>query len=141
MSRPAHSFSTRASFGDCDPAGIAFYPNILGWLDRTFHDWLWEFGGHAALCARLGARGIGVMEVSARFLAPIREGDRLTVELSVEEWKERALRLAYRIGSNDRLVALGHETRGLFAQGPDGMMAARVEALRDVLEDHETQAG
>jgi 4-hydroxybenzoyl-CoA thioesterase len=137
MSEQKHSFSLRVSFGDCDPAGIAYYPNILGWLDRAFHDWLWEFGGHDALCERVGALGIGLMDVSARFLKPLRNGDRLIVEMSVEEWGEKALRLAYKLRSGESLMARGCETRGLFAQGAAGMMAARLDPLRRILEGHE----
>lgn len=137
MREQKHSVSLRVSFGDCDPAGIAYYPNILGWLDRAFHDWLRRFGGHAALCRRLDAVGIGLMDVSARFLRPIADGDLLAVELTVEEWREKSLRLAYEIRCEGALMACGQETRGLFARGTAGMMAARLDPLRRILEGHE----
>ena len=137
MNKPKHRFSTRVSFGDCDPAGIVFYPNILAWLDRTFHDWLWEFGGHYALCERLGAVGIGLMEVSARFIRPMKDGDKLTVDLTVEEWREKAVRLGYEVRSGESLMATGRETRGLFARGETGRIAAKLDSLREVLDNHE----
>ena len=126
----------RVSFGDCDPAGIVFYPNILAWFDRTFHDWLWEFGGHEALCERLGAVGIGLMEVSARFLRPMRNGDELIVDLVIEEWREKTIVIAYEIRSGGALTATGRETRGLFARSATGMIAAELDSLREVLESH-----
>lgn len=137
MSKPNYRFSTRVSFGDCDPAGIVFYPNILAWLDRTFHDWLWKFGGHDALCKRLGAVGMGLMEVSARFLRPMRNGDDLTIDLAIEEWRGKSVTITYEIRSGENLMATGRETRGLFAQGEAGMIVASLDSLRDVLEDNE----
>lgn len=137
MDEPTHRFSTRVSFGDCDPAGIVFYPNILAWFDRAFHDWLWEFGGHETLCERHGALGIGLMDVSARFLRPMKNGDRLVIDLAVEEWREKAFRIAYEIRSGTRLTATGCETRGLFVQGETGMIAAPLDSLRELLESHD----
>ena len=137
MSKPTHRFSTRVSFGDCDPAGIVFYPNILAWLDRTFHDWLWAFGGHDALCEQLGALGIGLMDVSARFRRPAKNGDILTIDLAVEEWREKAVRLAYEVRSGEQLIATGCETRGLFARGETGMIAAKIAPLRNIIDCHE----
>ena len=37
---PDHSLSVGVSFGDCDPAGIVFYPNFFRWFDRCFHHFL-----------------------------------------------------------------------------------------------------
>ena len=31
-------YSIRVDWGDCDPAGIVFYPNFYRWMDRGF--WL-----------------------------------------------------------------------------------------------------
>lgn len=137
MSDPIHRFPVRVSFGDCDPAGIAYYPNILSWLDRAFHDWLWGFGGHEALCRKLDAVGIGLMDVSAKFVRPIRNGDDLTVALSVEGWQTKAVVLGYQVRAGDRLMATGRETRGLFAKAEAGMIAAELAPLRAILESHD----
>jgi len=60
----------RVFFGDCDPAGIVFYPNIFSWFDRAFHMLLDPLGGHAAVCKRLDALGMGVMDAKAQFRRP-----------------------------------------------------------------------
>ncbi len=133
-----HTFAMRVSFGDCDPAGIVFYPNIFAWLDRTFHDWLWEFGGHEDVCGRLGALGLGLMDVSAKFHRPMRNGDELRVCLTVEEWGPKALKLVYEIYSGETLTATGRETRGVFVLGENGISAARLDKLRELLDARET---
>lgn len=137
MTDPIHRFPVRVSFGDCDPAGIAYYPNILSWLDRTFHDWLWGFGGHDALCRKLDAIGIGLMDISARFVGPIRNGDDLTLALTIERWQPKAVTLGYEVRKDDRLMATGRETRGLFAMTKAGMIASDLSPLRAILENHD----
>ncbi|AUW47577.1 hypothetical protein CUJ84_pRLN3000465 (plasmid) [Rhizobium leguminosarum] len=39
------------------------YPNYFAWFDRAFHSWLRPHGGHGALVTRLGAIGLGLMQV------------------------------------------------------------------------------
>ncbi|MEM9393419.1 MAG: acyl-CoA thioesterase [Pseudomonadota bacterium] len=105
----------RVSFGDCDPAGIVFYPNIFAWLDRTFHLFLDKHGGgHAALCERLGARGIGLTEAQCRFRAPVPEGSDFTVEVSNISWEERVVRLTYTGRVREDVAFEGTETRAVF---------------------------
>jgi len=132
----AHQFTQPVTFGDCDPAGIVFYPNYFAWFDRTFHDWLRRFGGHAGLCTALGAVGIGLMEVNAKFRAPARDGDTLDIQFSIEGWERKALRLGYQGTISGRTVVVGAEVRGLFKATPTGIMAAEMQDLRDLLERH-----
>lgn len=131
-----HRHNLRVSFGDCDPAGIVFYPNIFAWFDRSFHDWLRSFGGHAALCDRLDAMGIGLMDVSARFRRPMGDGDEITVSLTVDAWQDRSLTLAYEIHRAGVLAVAGRETRGLFVRSETGMIAAEIGDLRKIMEDN-----
>jgi 4-hydroxybenzoyl-CoA thioesterase len=131
-----HTWSQPVTFGDCDPAGIVFYPNFLAWFDRTFHDWLRKFGGHAKICDALGAVGLGLMEVNAKFRAPLRDGDTLDLQLSIEAWDRKALRLSYVGAVNGKTAVLGLEARGLFKTAPTGIMAADMQHLWAYLESH-----
>jgi 4-hydroxybenzoyl-CoA thioesterase len=131
-----HRWSQPVTFGDCDPAGIVFYPHFFAWFDRTFHDWLRNFGGHAKICGALGAAGLGLMEVNAKFRAPLRDGDTLDLHLSIEAWDRKALRLSY-LGEVDGKTAVqGSEVRGLFKTAPTGIMAADMQELRAYLTSH-----
>jgi 4-hydroxybenzoyl-CoA thioesterase len=69
-------------FGDCDPAGIVYYPNYFRFLDQaTTHlieqalgikkrDWI----------GRYGIAGIPAVETSAKFRQPSRFGDEVVIE-------------------------------------------------------------
>ncbi|MCB1396516.1 MAG: acyl-CoA thioesterase [Rhodobacter sp.] len=125
-----HRYTCRVSFGDCDPAAIAYYPNIFKWVDTTCHDWMRRFGGHAALCRQLGAVGIGLMDAGAKFRSPLRDGDDLTVEITGLDWGAKALRLQYRGMVGARVAFDATETRGLFKPAENGLTAGAMDALR-----------
>jgi 4-hydroxybenzoyl-CoA thioesterase len=80
------SFSTRITvrFGDCDPAGLVYYPVIF----HYFHVAMEEF--FAARCGTTYARlmreqriGFPTVNVRAEFLVPIVYGDEIEVEVKV----------------------------------------------------------
>jgi acyl-CoA thioesterase FadM len=131
----------KVSFGDCDPADIVFYPNFFRWFDATFHDFLWRFGGHQAICHRLNAKGVGLIEVDAKFRKPAVSGDTLQISFEAESTHPKTLSVAYKVHRGDTLIATGHETRGLFVMGETGMMAGDIAPLTLILkgEDHPLQ--
>lgn len=119
------------SFGDCDPAGIVFYPNYFRWMDATFHRLLQErAGGHARLCHDLGAVGIGLMDVGLNFRAPVRDGQRILFRVTGIDWGSRSLTLRYEATLDGRPVLEGHEKRGVFVLRDGRMSAAETEPLR-----------
>ena len=123
------------SFGHCDPAGIVFYPNYFRWFDRCFHSFLQaRAGGHKALCAALPARGIGLMDVGANFPSPAQEGDVIALDLSLDRWGNKSLRLGYEGRVDGRVVVQGHEVRGLFHDVDGRMRAGEMAPLRAALE-------
>ncbi len=128
-----HSITYGVTFGDCDPAGIVYYPNIYGWFDRCFHDWLAGYGGHAAICARLGAVGLGLMQADAKFRRPMRPNDRVQVTMRIADWGRKALSLSYEVTRDGEVTATGIEVRGMFLPGPNGLSAGEMALLRDLL--------
>jgi 4-hydroxybenzoyl-CoA thioesterase len=127
------------TFGDCDPAGILFYPHHFRLMDATFQSWLRARGlGQASIQRRLGAVGTGLLDADATFRAPLEDGDVLRHEMEVADWGERTLRLAYRGLVNGRRAVEGRETRGLFVRDArrDGRLTlAPLAPLRALLGD------
>ncbi len=130
--------SVPVSFGDCDPAGIVFYPNILRWCDAAFHTHLRPVGGHAKLCTMLQAVGIGLVESSARFQSPLRDGDLLEIETTISDWGRRTLTVTHAGSVSGRAVFEVKEVRCLFKATKTGMVAGEVGELRAVLETGNT---
>lgn len=124
-----HDYRLKVSFGDCDPAGIVFYPNVFRWMDAAFHDFLEQFGGHDALCRDLGAIGIGVMSSGCDFRAPMRNGERVTLRLTLGDPARRSIVLAYQGLVGERLVFESTERRALFVASDQGLSAGEVAPL------------
>ena len=126
------------TFGDCDPAGILFYPHHFRLMDATFQLWLRARElDQASIQRRLGAVGTGLLDADAAFRAPLRDGDVLRHEMEVAGWGERTLRLAYRGFANGGLAVEGRETRGLFVRDArrDGRLTlAPLAPLRALLD-------
>ena len=79
----SHPFSTarQIRFGDCDPAGIAYYPRYFELCDGVVEDWC-----EAVLVSRrvlhleLGL-ALPTVDLQATFTAPSRLGDHLDISL------------------------------------------------------------
>lgn len=132
---PIHITRFNVSFGDCDPAGIVYYPNMFRWVDATYHDFLRQFGGHKAICADLGAVGTGLMDVQAGFRSPLADGDDLEVKLIALDWARKSLTLRYHGMVGDRLAYEAVETRGMFIpREGGGIRAGEMAPLRALIE-------
>ncbi|WP_146346531.1 acyl-CoA thioesterase [Phaeobacter marinintestinus] len=135
MSQPDFTMDVPISFGHCDPAQIVFYPNYFRWFDHCFHAFvLKRAGGHLALCEEIGAHGLGLVDVGAQFLTPATANDVLTLELRIEDWTSRTLRLAYKGRVGERTVLTGFEVRAVFVQKNGRMRAGDTAPLRERLE-------
>lgn len=127
-------FSTQITFGDCDPAGIVFYPNTFRWMDAAFHNFLRPYGGHEELCSKLQSLGIGLADVSAQFRSPLRDGDKLSIDIESIEWGSKTITLSYEGCVGDRLAFCGKEVRCLFMLTKGHMIAGNLTNLREILE-------
>jgi len=122
------------TFGDCDPAGIVFYPNTFRWMDAAFHKLLRAHGGHAYLCEKLDALGLGLVDASVQFQRPMRDGEQLNLRIATLEWSRRTLNIHYDGEVDGSTRFKGHEVRCLFKETKDGIVAGEIEQLRQLLE-------
>ena len=98
-------------WGDCDDAGIVFYPNFFYWFDSTFQGLLRSKGlSQREIRSRFKAV-TPLVDVGANFRSPVTYDDVVTIEAVVSEWAERRMRVSYTVRCGDRLVATGFELR------------------------------
>lgn len=132
---PFASSDIRVSFGDCDPAGIVFYPNYFRWTDALFHLFLdAKAGGHVRLCKDIGAVGLGLISVDMTFRSPVAPGQTLSVRLDELDWQDKALTLRYSGHVGDRMAFRATETRGVFMLDDGRMRAGTIDELRKRLD-------
>jgi len=103
--------SLTVEWGDCDDAGIVFYPNFFYWYDSTYQ----------GLCRSrdLSQRKIRerfnactpLVDVGSVFRSPVSYDDVITIEADIVEWAERRFKVGYTVKCGERLVATGYELR------------------------------
>ncbi|QQO13638.1 acyl-CoA thioesterase [Bradyrhizobium diazoefficiens] len=98
-------------WGDCDEAGIVFYPNYFYWFDCTYQRWLRRLGLSQRELKRRFAGVTPLVNVGAQFVGPARYDDELVIRADVAEWQERRFRIDYKLSVGTVQVATGFEQR------------------------------
>ena len=114
-------FEVEIQFGDCDPAGIVFYPNYFRFFDaataKLFEAALGE--KKIAWTRRFGVLGIPMVDTGAKFMKPSRFGDVVTIETEITGLKRSSFTLVHRLYNRGELCIEGHEVRVLVGSDPD----------------------
>jgi len=102
----------RIEWGQCDPAGIVFYPQYLMMFDASTGV-LFARTGHSAseMREKFGIIGMPLVEAGVRFLLPCRFDDEIAVESHVEEWGRSSFTVRHRISKSGELAVEGFEKR------------------------------
>ncbi len=109
-------------WGDCDEAGIVFYPNYFYWFDSAFQRLLRSHGlSQREIRKRFGAV-TPIVHAHSSFKAPARYDDVLDIEVTVRSEGERRFRVDYHLVSADKVIAIGHEVRAWAKIGADGSL-------------------
>lgn len=98
----------RIAFGDCDPAGIVYFPNFFRWFDAGMHEMFASIGLPADKVTR--ETGLVVwpsIDAKATFHAPARFGEEVEVHTCVAEWRSRTFLMSHRIVRGDTLICDG----------------------------------
>lgn len=99
-------------WGDCDPAGIVYYPRYFAFFDNCTAA-LFEAAGlpkHEML-RHYKIVGIPMVDTRAKFLAPSRFGDHVEVESSITEWRRSSFDVQHRLYRGTELAVECSETR------------------------------
>jgi 4-hydroxybenzoyl-CoA thioesterase len=115
-----HRKTIRVEWGDCDPAGIVYYPRYFAYFDNCTAA-LFEAVGlpKQQMLKIYGIVGIPLVDVRARFIAPSRFGDDVVVESSVLKWNRSSFEIQHRLFRGDALAVEGSETRVWAARSED----------------------
>ena len=120
----------RIEWGQCDPAGIVFYPQYLVMLD-TSTGWLFERTGltPSAMRKKYHIVGMPIVEVGARFLLPCRFDDEIVIESEIGEWGRSSFTVRHRILKDGALALDGFEKRVWAALDPERTGAIKAQAV------------
>jgi 4-hydroxybenzoyl-CoA thioesterase len=131
-------FSTRivVRFGDCDPAGLVYYPVLFHFCHAAMEEFF------AARCGRTYARmvaderlGFPTVNVRAEFCAPFVYGDEVEVEVWASRVGRTSVTFEYRLRRASDLRPCASATLVQVAMNLDARRAVPVpDALRFVFE-------
>jgi len=107
-------------WGECDPAGIVFYPTYFLWFDAATWNMFAQVGYHAK---RMRAEHLAMPLVSAgcEFKHPAEQEDRCVVRSRIARWGGKSFVVNHEVMRGDGiLLAAGSETRvwGRYENGP-----------------------
>ena len=110
----------RIEWGQCDPAGIVFYPQYFIMFDIST-GWLFERTGlsPSAMRRKYGLVGLPVVDVGARFFIPCRFDDEVMIESAVGEWGRTSFTVRHQIKKAGQLALEGFEKRVWAAPHPE----------------------
>lgn len=95
-STAVHEHRVDVRFGDCDPAGIVYFPRYFDFFHQTMETWFDALGGPSyATFITDGQRGLPTVHTEADFASPVRFGDAIVVELRLAKLGRSSMELAY----------------------------------------------
>jgi len=118
-------------FGDCDPAGIVYYPNYFRFCDNaTAALFSAALGMHKrGWLQHYGIAGIPMVDTGARFLKPSRFGDAIEIQSAITELGRSSFSILHAISNAGELAVEARERRVWVVRGSDDTL--RSAALPD----------
>lgn len=107
-------------WGECDPAGIVFNPNFARWFDHCT-TLLYGAAGwpKPKMVKTFNIVGCPLVETNARFRAPARYGDTVTIQSAFIELGTSSFKIRHRVTLGDRLCVEAVDTRVWSVKDPE----------------------
>ena len=116
--------NVRIEWGDCDPAGIVFYPRYFAMFDASTH-LLFEAAGFAepGLHRDFAIIGIPMVDTRAKFFVPSSFGDEIVIETRIAAFRNSSFDVehkAFKPSPDGEILAIeAFETRVWAGPHPD----------------------
>ena len=109
----SHTMALSIQFGDCDPAGIVYYPNYFRFFDNATASMLSAAFGMVKRdwLAHYAIAGIPMVDTGARFLKPNTFGDTVEIFSEIAELGRSSFSVRHRLLKGEALAVEAHEKR------------------------------
>ena len=117
----SHIYRVNVQFGDCDPAGIVFFPNFNRWMDEASLAFFMAQGvpPWRVLAKTRNIHGTPLLEIHTRFYKSATYGEALEIHTTVESWARRTFTHRHLIKRGDTLLCEGTEVRTFIERDPE----------------------
>ncbi len=123
-------YPVRVEFGDCDPAGIVWFPNFFRWIDAASRHFFTGCGvpPWRETAQTLGIIGTPLVDTRANFVNAASYGDALTIGTTIAEWRRKSFVQRHRVMRGDDLIMECDEVRVFAAtrEGGSGIRAVEI---------------
>ena len=105
--------SVRVQWGDCDPAGIVFYPRYFEWFDASTILLFEKATGMTKIRMLEKHRGAGLalLEARAVFKIASQYGEDLQIDTEITEFRRSSFCVQHKVRKGGALALEGFETR------------------------------
>ena len=119
-------YTVRVEFGDCDPAGIVWFPNFFRWIDAASRHFFMQCGvpRWEETAKTLGVIGTPLVDTHTRFVASASYGDELRIATRISEWRHKSFVQAYKVMRGETLILECEEVRIFGGRREDGSLCA-----------------
>ena len=120
-------------WGDCDPAGIVFYPRYFAMFDASTDRLLSSGFGMVKIkwTAKHGILGIPMVKTGAEFFAPCKYGDEAAIDSEIVELSRSSFQVRHVLSRGDTRCIEAHETRVWTGRDPDNPDRIRAVPMSD----------
>jgi 4-hydroxybenzoyl-CoA thioesterase len=125
--------TVKIEWGDCDPAGIVFYPRYFAMFDASTTALFERALGMTKyqFLKRYQAVGYPMLDTAARFLKPARFGDSVVIETSIAKLGRSSFEVAHRLTKDGELAVECSEKRVWVIRDPDDAERIKSHAIPD----------
>ena len=130
-----NSRSLRIEWGDCDPAGIVFYPRYFAMFDHSTSMLITAASGLTKyqLIQKYDFAGYPMVDTRAQFFIPTRFGDDVVIESTFSKLGTSSFDVAHRLTKDGELAAECSETRVWVERDPRDAAKIKAKPIPDEL--------
>lgn len=120
-------------WGDCDPAGIVFYPRYFAMFDASTTALFERALGMTKFqfLKKYQAVGYPMLDTAARFMKPNRFGDSIVIETGIVKLGRSSFEVVHRLTKDGELAVECTEKRVWAARDPDDAERIKSQAIPD----------
>mgnify|MGYP001998779179 CR=1 FL=1 len=93
-------------FGECDPAGVAYYPQFFDWFHQAMEACFEEYL-EISYAQMIETVGFPAVQTSAEFRSPIPIGSAIGVEVCIERLGRSSIEWRFNIWKDSTIAAIG----------------------------------
>ncbi|MEL7368246.1 MAG: thioesterase family protein [Myxococcota bacterium] len=126
----SHRHQFRVIYGDTDMMGVVYYGNYFRYFEAGRSEFLRAIDLPYSRVEEAGY-ALPISEAKAKYHAPAKYDDLLTLDTTLEDLKRASLRMSYRLTRDDQLIATGMTVQACL--GPGGQLTRIPDLLREKL--------